>query len=414
MRNNLDIKTTSMTLSELETIVKQHMLLADEGVVKLLCAFVIAQRMETSPPWLFLVGASSGGKSMLLKALRNVQGYYALDDLTANTFVSGQQKKTGSADSPSLLDEFTNQSFIVLKDFTTILSKDKETKKTVIGQLRKIYDGDFSKRYGNGVEVKYEGKLGVLAGVTTKIYTTWGEYADMGERFLMYYFRQPDRHEMGYRVLDDSDDVAGDTALTEAFTTFIEGVAVPETLPLLDDDAKKAIVDLAEMATRARSGVERNEQSRKQEMKFAHDAEMPARFIKQLRSLAFGLIAINGDGKLTDGDKQMLYNIALDSIPKQRRTAMVELTKNAWMDQGAIAQAVKLPEEEVRRWLEELRALGVIESHRDVNKKLLWGLKEEYRRVMSRFESITMTDNTVENDGSDEDEEETVQWGVRI
>jgi carboxypeptidase C (cathepsin A) len=236
----------------------------------------------------------------------------------------------------------------------------------------------------------------------------------MGERFLMYYFRQPDRHEMGYRVLDDSDDVAGDTALTEAFTTFIEGVAVPETLPLLDDDAKKAIVDLAEMATRARSGVERNEQSRKQEMKFAHDAEMPARFIKQLRSLAFGLIAINGDGKLTDGDKQMLYNIALDSIPKQRRTAMVELTKNAWMDQGAIAQAVKLPEEEVRRWLEELRALGVIESHRDVNKKLLWGLKEEYRRVMSRFESITMTDNTVENDGSDEDEEETVQWGVRI
>jgi predicted ATPase len=102
MRNNLDIKTTSMTLSELETIVKQHMLLADEGVVKLLCAFVIAQRMETSPPWLFLVGASSGGKSMLLKALRNVQGYYALDDLTANTFVSGQQKKTGSADSPSL------------------------------------------------------------------------------------------------------------------------------------------------------------------------------------------------------------------------------------------------------------------------------------------------------------------------
>lgn len=79
-----------MDFNELQSTISQYLILEDKGVVKLLCAIIIANRIpELDPTWVFLVSNSSGGKSELLSALAFARGCWEQDDLTAKTFVSG-------------------------------------------------------------------------------------------------------------------------------------------------------------------------------------------------------------------------------------------------------------------------------------------------------------------------------------
>src|SRR3990167_10614173 len=178
-----------MTLAQLQAVVSKHLLLADSNIVKLLCAFVVAARLPINPPWFFIVGPPSGGKSALLKSLHDITGIVRIDDLTANTFSSGMRGQGGQSN--SLLDKLIPNSILLFKDFTTLISKDDASRSMIIGQMRKIYDGDFRKIYGNSVEINFESKApAVLAGVTEKIYPSMAMFADMGERFLFWSFKQ--------------------------------------------------------------------------------------------------------------------------------------------------------------------------------------------------------------------------------
>src|SRR3990167_1862522 len=124
-----------MLLSDLEAVVRKHLLLADSNIVKLLCAFVVASRMPINPPWLFIVGPPGGGKSMILKALQGITGTTPIDDLTANTFASGMRGREGKSN--SLLHNLPPNSILIFKDFTTIISKDEQSRGAIVGQLRK-------------------------------------------------------------------------------------------------------------------------------------------------------------------------------------------------------------------------------------------------------------------------------------
>ena len=154
------------------------MILADKNIIKLLSAFVVSCRLSMRGPWLFLVSASSGGKSMLLEALQGCNNTHVIDDLTPATMASGMKGKHGEDN--SLLSQFTYGSILIIKDFTTILSKDKEVQKAIVGQLRKIYDGDYVKRYGNGQNTDWHGKVSILAGVTSKVHTTMHQLTHIG------------------------------------------------------------------------------------------------------------------------------------------------------------------------------------------------------------------------------------------
>ena len=84
---------------ELQDEFNKMLLLADDGVLKLLIATVVANQMDGDPVWMFLVASSSGGKSELITTLNTIQIgehnlIFPISDLTTNTFASGQ-KKTG-------------------------------------------------------------------------------------------------------------------------------------------------------------------------------------------------------------------------------------------------------------------------------------------------------------------------------
>src|SRR3990167_5940624 len=113
-----------MQLQELEAVVQKHMILKDSQIIKLLAAYVIAARLPIRAPWLLLVSASSGGKSMLLESLQKCSLIKVLDDLSPKALASGMRGPDGKNN--SLLNEMKSGTTLIIKDFTTLLSKNKD------------------------------------------------------------------------------------------------------------------------------------------------------------------------------------------------------------------------------------------------------------------------------------------------
>ena len=89
----------------------------------------------------------------------------------------------------------------MLKDFTTVLSLHRDARSEILGALREIYDGEFSKDFGNGQSVSWSGRLGFLAGVTPVIDRHHQVLAVLGQRFLMLRLPPEDRDAITLRAL---------------------------------------------------------------------------------------------------------------------------------------------------------------------------------------------------------------------
>ena len=307
---------------ELEDQVKSIYLIEDKGIIKLLCATVIANRLPLDPVWLFLVAPSGGGKTELINTLSKVTGIYPLSSVTAHTFISGQ-KKTGTETSLLFV---IKEGIITFKDFTSILSLQKDDRQQVMGQLREIYDGSYSKTFGTGEKINWRGKIGLIGGVTTAIYVMREIYAVMGERFLMYAPIMPDSILMAQRAMENMRSIkVARVNLQDSFADYLDRVVgVPTTLdniPDLTNKLRDELLELAEFATRSRSPVDRSFNGSR-EISFIHPPELPTRFSSQLKSLAMSLILMNETKELLPLDQKILYKVAFDSIGLLRRQCL--------------------------------------------------------------------------------------------
>lgn len=373
------------------------MLLADPGIFKLLMAFMVARRLPQEPPFLFIVSSASGGKTKLLQLFLKVPGYTEMGDLTTNTFLSGS---TRTDKETSLLHTLIPVSFLVFKDWTTILSKYKEQMGVLMGQLREIYDGSFNKRTGHGDNLQWKGKVSLLAGVTSAMYIHQKDMADMGERMLYYHMKQPKGLILGKWIMQAEhrkrDEKKMEDDLQNMIRDFEKNIAVPTSpkdLPDLDEETENELIEIAYLATSARSSIERKAYDRNERMLMAHDQEQIARFLKQLRVIAYGLALINPDKKLTPNDKAILFRIGLDSIPLQRKWVLDVLTeKKLGGTSSQLADFLKYPLDSVKFWVEDLVALGLVENNTMYYKggsQKTYHLKPEYAAVIAKFEHIT-------------------------
>lgn len=388
--------------NKLEDLLKKVYLVADPGICRLLCWQVIAHRLPMDPVWTFIVGPSSSGKTEFINCLSKVQGIWPISSLTTNTLISGQKKQGGG--STSLLSRLPvdpinpkrTSAIFTFKDFTTVLSMNDDSMVEILGQLREVYDGKFSKEFGTGETKRWEGKVSMLSGVTGSIYKARELYAAMGERFALYSLIQPDRKEMGKRAIANVSTIQKKREmLSDHFKHFLDEVVnIPAEMPEIPKDLEEEILDLSEMVTRARSIVDREWKSATKEITFAHDPEGISRFSTQLTTYATAGMVMN-QGPLEEVDRNVLYKIALDSIDKRRRLVLQELVKYTEVDTKSTALALNYPTNSVRRWLEDLSVLGLVDRIAGSNKDR-WVLKDNYKQILARFEHIEMLKTPLE------------------
>jgi len=399
-----------ITVADITNKLREFFVLKDEGVVPLVLGCFVANRLSTvnAPVWLLLVAESSGGKTEIIDmfselATDQYKLAYHISDLSPQTFISGMQNQAAET---SLLHKI-NGRMVFIKDFTTLLQKNKEARREILSQFREIYDGEFNKDFGTGKSVHWKGRLGILAGLTPPALETMAQYASMGERFLNYYMKQPTDAELGVAIKAN---YSRDIKSIKAELSYMVGKYISQMVELaeeatledqkLDDDLLNELNTVAQFATRARSPINLD-------FKTGEPIGMPSierfpRFAIQLQNLAKAFVIMNGDksGKITQEDREILYKIALDSIPRTRRAVLQILAKNRAVSTSAAAAKLGFTTPVMRGYLAQLTSLSLairIPQGGSGNEDA-WKIVPKQQEFMKKFEGIEQTDADLFNE----------------
>ena len=353
---------------DLQRQMSVFLLLEDPDVVPLTLAAYAVHSRSDEIVWLILVAPPSGSKTELITALGHVPKVYFLSKLTARTLASGLEAKGGD---PSLLARLSDE-VLLLKDFTTVLGLRYDERQEILSQLREIYDGQYDNVWGNGKELHWRGRLGLIAGVTPVIDSYHAVLSVLGERFVMLRVLQGNRTKTAKKALANagrSSNMRRDMA--SAITGFLS--TLPPDLPTVPLKMQEDLAALADFVTRCRSGVVRDGYRR--ELEYAPEPEMPARFAKQLFTLLQGVALVCGRAEASQEDYERIVRVARDCLPAARWKVLSALA-SASMDLSTtlIAQHTQSPTATVRRALEACRPWRWSMSTKAVRARQIFGV----------------------------------------
>lgn len=425
-KTNLTIKSVTELQKEFDKV----FLLADRGIIPLLCATVLSNQIDDIKPiWLLIISPPSSGKSELIEMLEfvNLNGKpiaFPISDLTVNTFASGQQRPGKET---SLLHKMKNGSIMTFKDFTSMISKNDDAQKAIMAQLREIYDQNYVKRTGTGEDIEWKGKVGAIAGCTQAIYESNEQFSVMGDRFIMYQMVQPERMAVLKHVMKNkkdkttkfSDKIRGLKGYMKSYLEYcIDNI---ENVPLeLSEESENDLLEVVNFVTMIASGVFVDKY--KGTISFVPDPTMPMRMAHQILGLAQSFILMNkltpgngvmspvGEGDLTPDQIKILYKVAFDTIPIKRRMALKVLaTFTLGVSTAGLATKIGYQTPVVAGWLAQLNALGICERDKTssgIGDK--WLLRDQYRDIMVRFDHIKTVHESL--DDADEKAEYVASW----
>ena len=346
---------------------RKYLVLEDTEVLEILFATMIANRMGGDPVWLFIVNNSGGSKSELIMSLDDVENVTSLSSMTQNTLISGMETKGGG--DPSLIPKL-NGRVLLIKDYTTIFSMDKNQQNEITGQLRDAYDGKAAKMYGNGQSRYYESTFGLISGVTPEIERFSEGATALGERFVRFRMRElgitdekaVQRKAMMNNALEDNmrRDLKDVAVQVLSFDYLKDG---PAKIPL---EIQDLIIDGALWDAHMRGTVNRNVIG---EVTHKANREIATRLTKVLAKLCASLALLRGRQVANMDDFRTVRRVIYSSIPEMRidaLKAMYALGPDKYHEPGSIANITHMTKKSTEKTLDDLMMLKMLE--RNANK----------------------------------------------
>ncbi len=359
----------------------------DNGPIYYSLATVAANFLDSDPFWGLIVGASSGGKTELITPVTALSDVYMAATLTEASLLSGTPNRDKASGSKGgLLRVIGDFGILALKDFTSILSMNRDRRAELLAALREIFDGSWTRHVGTdgGKTLSWSGKLGLIGGCTAAIDSHHGVMSVMGERFLLYRLPEIDRAQQARRALSNAGhEKEMRDELAVAVRGLFSGLDFGTALPPIDEHEIEALTALSDLATASRSGVVRDGYQR--EIDLILDTEAPARLAQMLRRLYAGLIVLGLDRETA---WPIVRKTGLDCMPKLRRSAFdILLSASDWTKTADIAATAGYPTTTARRSLEDLAAHGVVirKSAGGRGQADLWQLSDASRAQYAAF-----------------------------
>jgi hypothetical protein len=285
------------------------------GALDAVLATAAAEKLAGDPPWLMLVGGSGAAKTETLLPLAAAGGLVVSTLSGEAALLSGTPAKERAADATGgLLRKIGERGLLVVKDFTSILSMNRDTRALVLAALREIYVGYWYRDVGaeGGRRLDWCGRLVVVGAVTSAWDSAYQAVSLMGDRFVVARLRSADhRREAGRQAMSNS---GTETTMRGELCDVVAGLlgrAASAPLALTEGETD-GLLGLADIVTRARTAVERDGQ---RNPLFAHELEMPTRFAKQLVQIVQGAAALGMD---RESALAVAARCAADSMPPLR------------------------------------------------------------------------------------------------
>jgi hypothetical protein len=378
-------------------VMRARLFIPDDAHIWVAMACALSKHLRTPPLWIMVVGAPSSGKTEILDVLADVSDYQVKDLTVAGLlswgrgesieFIDAQGKKRRKRQERpvGILARLGNgrNALVTYTDYSTVLAMaDHGRRDDLFAALRTIYDGVYSRDQGRmGHSLEWKGRLTFLAACTQAIDHYSAHNAQLGDRWL--YVRTPrldkeQQKRIRRKALENSrqdDEYTQGVRKTahdviQAATGRLDGVVVPE--PVMD-----AIDAVASLARLGRAGVPRE----RGDITGLPVWEDEPRLIKQLMTLAQCLLALDAGEERTT---KLCRRVALDSMPEERRLVLRVLTAHRaeLVNTSNIAKLAKLDWKAAKRVLEDLAAIGLVDSEYSGDGQY-WDLAEDYHKLVT-------------------------------
>jgi len=262
----------------------------------------------------------------------------------------------------------------------------------IFGQLRDIYDGQFTKTFGNGIERVYKSKFGIIAGVTPNIDAFASFHQELGERFLKYRMggcgiSEEDRIKRAMNNVHREEKMY--TELRPLVSTYLDGIQVRHC-PEIDSSVYKKIISLAMLISRMRGVVHRDKYDRQYvHAKAGH--EIGTRIAKQLVKFGYGASIYLHQKEIGEEIYRLILKVALDSVPDKIEECLRVLYYNTPHEHDAMktkdifSKSEGLTLSTVNRCLQDLHMLGIVDQIGN-RTNFSWVLGKEIRELIRKSE----------------------------
>ena len=358
--NNEDNK---VHLNKLIKDIQYWMHLEDSDVIKVLTATKVGHKLSGDPVWLMLIGPSSDGKSELLRAFTEPLIDLTIDDLTENTFVSGWKGSAVDQETPHFAEEIRDKIWFIY-DFSILLTKRAESRSNILSQMRMIYDGKLTKKFGNKITVNvntYPNTL--IVGSTPAIDSTILEDQLLGTRFMTFRMNNSKTDQQRLSIMEiidrnEKDMGAMRDALNSLILQFFSNI---DYTPYdTNEQENHNLATFANFTTILRTSVQLDKS--KEPMNVA-DPEGPGRLYKQLKKLYRSLRMIGCDE--TDATR-IIRKLCMHNITPVR-CKILRYLNQTWSNRpdgyttSEIAGACLMGKGSTKGNLHALTSLGLVE-----------------------------------------------------
>jgi hypothetical protein len=351
--NAVDVKGVLKRDDYIATISK-WLAIQDYEALDIILATAISIYFPGDPVWLFIISPPGSTKTEILRSFTGDR-ICSISTLTPQSLISGLQGVKDTDLMPKL-----DGKLLIIKDFTSILSKKSEDQTAIFADLREAYDGYLEKSYGSGVGIKrYRANFGIIAGVTNAIDMYRIVHSLLGERFL----RIRPKNDADLAIARASELTGQETemrkAISEATTAcmrYYTGIQPPPAL-LVDDDIQLKIQALANITAKLRTEVPRD---RFHKVMVQPDAEVGTRLSKQFLRVGQSLSILYEHAYIGDREYKTLLRIARDSISPQKVSLVLALAGMEMLSTKEAGDRAKIPTETARELLEDLWSLNLL------------------------------------------------------
>jgi hypothetical protein len=311
------------------------------------------------PVWLLDVGPPSGGKTEVISSAAGLPYIVKAATVTEAALLSGTARRERADDATGgLLRTIGEFGILLCKDFTSVLSQNRDTAQKAMAALREIYDGSWDRPMGTdgGRVLSWSGKCGLVGGVTATLDRYSAVINALGDRFLLLRLPDVPAAEQAASALRGRDhDTQMRAELAAAMTGLIHAADLTRVGRDLNDDERDRLIRLATYTARARTAVERDGYTH--ELVVIPQAEGPARLVLGLRHLYGGLEAIGADEPTRWA---VVARVARDCVSAIRSKLIGELVRRTDPARTSeVAAAVGMVTKTAHQHLEDLALLGL-------------------------------------------------------
>ena len=346
----------------------------DTDVIDAVACTAAAERLAGDPLWLLVISGPGNTKTESVSSLSGAGAHVTSTISSEGALLSATSRKGRAKGSTGgLLRKIGDRGLLVIKDVTSILSADRNTRAGVLAALREIYDGRWERNVGTdgGMSLTWTGRIAVVGAVTTAWDAAHAVISVMGDRFVSIRSNSTvGRSKAGRQAIKNTgSETTMRAELAAAVGGLIAHIATDQTWQI-DDNEIERLIKAADIVTYARTAVERDFRG---DIIDSHAPEMPTRFAKQLAQMVRGGLAL---GMSRGTALQLALRCARDSIPQLRLEILLELAGNPRSRVIDVVRNIAKPYRTIRRELEGLHILGLLrcdeEQAETDEKKTVW------------------------------------------